>query len=493
MRIDYASSRPRKRPSLFFGFTAATALALASLAAAGCSTNPATGKRQLAVIGEAQEIEMGRQADREVQGSLGLYPDDDLQRYVQGLGSRLAASSERPQLPWQFRVVDDPTVNAFALPGGFIYVTRGILAHMSSEAELVGVLGHEIGHVTGRHSVEQMSKAQLATLGLGVAMIASEDVRQFGDIAQAGLGLMFLKFGRDDERQADDLGLRYLTRLDYDPKEMPNVFRTLDRVGAAAGSGRVPNWLSTHPAPQDRVSRLNQAISALPAEEQQGEVNRDAYLQKLDGVTFGTDPREGFFKGNVFYHPSMAFQLTFPQGWKLSNEKQAVGAMSSQQDAAVVLMLAAAGNADEAARTFFNQQGVERGQAWRRNFYAFRTTPDPTGQRQDLNGVVGFFEHGGKVFQLRGMSLAGRWTGYERAVLAALESFERLTDPRYLNVKPKRLEIVRLPRAMSFNEFLERYPSTVEAQAVAILNEVEATTQLESGRMMKRVVGGELP
>ncbi len=481
------------RLGLVAGAFAGSLLAGSLLAAAGCSTNPATGKRQLAIIGEAQEIEMGRQADHDVQTSLGLYPDEGLQRYVHGLGARLAASSERPQLPWQFRVVDDPIVNAFALPGGFIYVTRGILAHISSEAELVGVLGHEIGHVTARHSVEQMSQAQLATLGLGVAMIASEDVRQFGDIAQAGLGLMFLKFGRDDERQADDLGLRYLTRGGYDPREMPNVFRTLDRVGAAAGSGRIPNWLSTHPAPGDRVERLNQAIATLPAEARQGEVKRNAYLERLAGVTFGPDPREGFFKGSVFYHPGLAFQLALPQEWTLRNEKQAVGAISPQQDAAVVLVLAAAASPDEAARAFFNQRGIERGDPWRRNFYAFRTVPDPAGQQQELTGVVGFFEHGGRVLQLRGLSVSGRWTGYERAVLAALDSFQRLTDPRYLNVEPRRIEIVRLPRAMSFNEFVERYPSTVEAQTVAILNEVEGSTQLESGRLMKRVVGGEVP
>lgn len=492
MGRDAERSRARKAFGSRIGI-AAGILAGSLLVAAGCSTNPATGKRQLALIGEQQEIEMGREADRDVQASLGLYPDDGLQRYVQGLGTRLAASSERPQLPWQFRVVDDPTVNAFALPGGFIYVTRGILAHMGSEAELVGVLGHEIGHVTARHSVEQMSQAQLATLGLGVAMIASEDVRQFGDLAQAGLGLMFLKFGRDDERQADDLGLRYLARLDYDPREMPKVFNTLDRVTTATGSGRIPNWLSTHPSPGDRVERLTREISALPPEEQQGEVNRDLYLAQLEGVTYGPDPREGFFKGSAFYHPGMAFQLTLPQGWKLANEKQAVGAISSGQDAIVALMLANASNAGEAERAFFNQQGVQRGQAWRRNFYSFQTVPDTSGQGQEIYGVVGFFEHGGRVFQLRGMSLAGRWQSYEREVLAALESFERLTDSRYLNVQPKRIEIVRLPRAMTFSEFVERYPSTIDPQTVAILNEVDDSTRLEAGRPMKRVVGGELP
>lgn len=472
------------------------ALALAAFLASGCTMNVATGERQLTLISEAQEIAMGREADEQIQAEMGVYGDEALARYIHDLGTSLAAKSERPNLPWQFRVIDDPIVNAFALPGGFIYVTRGILAHLDSEAELVGVLGHEIGHVTGRHSVEQMSKAELATLGLGVAVIAAgEEGRRYGGLAQAGLGVLFLKFGRDDERQADSLGLRYLTRAAYDPREMPHVFRTLDRVSSAAGAGRIPNWLATHPAPEDRIQRLTAAIAQLPPEAQSGAVNRDAYVERLAGLTFGPNPREGFFEDNVFYHPDMAFKLTFPRGFKVENQKQAVGAISPAQDAMVVLALANAKTPEEAAQVFFNQQGIERGEGWRRNFYAFRTLPpsDPQAQQgfEEIRGVAGFFEHGGRVFQLRGLAKGGVWSGYREAMLAALGSFERLTDRRILDVQPKKLELVRLPAAMSFEEFLRRYPSSVDAQALAIANGVEPGAQLEAGRLMKRVVGGE--
>ncbi len=210
----------------------------------GCSMNPATGQRQLSLISEAQEVEIGRNTDQQMVQQTGLYPDDDLQTYVQELGEDMAKLSERPDLPWHFRVVDDPIVNAFALPGGFIYVTRGILAHLGSEAELAGVIGHEIGHVTARHSANQLSKAQLATLGLGIGMVVSEDFRRFGDLAQSGLGLLFLKFGRDDERQADDLGFRYASRAGHNPAAMADVFETLGRVSASASAGsRLPSWL----------------------------------------------------------------------------------------------------------------------------------------------------------------------------------------------------------------------------------------------------------
>ena len=230
---------------------AATAVLIA------CATNPVTGKRQLMLMSEAQEIAMGKAADQEVAGAYGLYPDPEVQAYVDGLGQRLAATSERPDLPWSFEVVDDAAVNAFALPGGFIYVTRGIMTHLSTEAELVAVLGHEIGHVTARHSASQMSKQQLAMGGLVLGMAVKPQLQRFGELVQQGLGLLFLKFGRDDENQADELGLRYMTGEAYDPREMLDVFRILDGVTRAEGGGaRMPDWLSTHPSPGNRLARI---------------------------------------------------------------------------------------------------------------------------------------------------------------------------------------------------------------------------------------------
>jgi predicted Zn-dependent protease len=232
-----------------YGLRGALVALLLVAVAPACSVNPATGKQQLNLISESQEIAMGKEADAQIVAQMGLYPDQALQAYVQSLGARLAAKSERPQLGWTFRVLDDPLVNAFALPGGYVYVTRGIMAHLESEAELAGVLGHEIGHVTARHSVNQMSKQQLAGLGLGIGMIVRPELQQLGDLAQTGMALLFLKYSRDDERQADELGLRYALRGNYDPREIPGVFSLLERVSAAAGAGRAPSWLATHPDP----------------------------------------------------------------------------------------------------------------------------------------------------------------------------------------------------------------------------------------------------
>ncbi len=238
-------------------------LGLAIAGAGACALNPATGKQQISLIGEQQEIELGRNEDQRIVESLGLYGGSTMQSYIQELGKKLAATSERPDLPWTFRVVDDPSVNAFALPGGFIYVTRGIMAHLNSEAELAAVLGHEIGHVTARHSVNQMSKSQLASLGLGLGSAISPDFAAFGGLAESGLGLLFLKYSRDDERQADDLGLRYVLRTHYDPRPMADVFGMLDSVSQASEGGRTPAWLATHPAPANRKQAIEEKIAAL--------------------------------------------------------------------------------------------------------------------------------------------------------------------------------------------------------------------------------------
>jgi len=462
---------------------------------AHCSTNPATGKKQLALVGEQQEIAMGREAAQQAAQSIGLYQDDELQSYVSRIGKKLAADSERPNLPWSFQVVDDPSVNAFALPGGFIFVTRGLMTHLSSEAELVSVLGHEIGHVTGRHSVEQMSKAQIAQIGLIAGMILKPELANYGDLAQTGLGLLFLKYGRDDEREADDLGLRYLVDEGYDPREMPLVFETLRRVSEReAQGGRVPGWLSTHPTPEDRIQRIESEVAKLDRDFSRATVGRERYLQAMDNVVYGQNPREGYFRGNTFIQPELGFQINFPQGWKVSNQKQAVGAISPREDAVVVLTLSNQNSPQQAAQEFFSQQGIVQGQALQADLGGMpgvaRVFGVQRGQSGDLQGVAGFVEYGNRVYQILGYTLANNWRGYSDELSSALASFSRVTDRRLLSVEPQRLDVVTLPSSMTLQEFDRRYPSSVDLQTVAIINQAQPSTRFEAGTEVKRVVGG---
>lgn len=459
-----------------------------------CATNPATGKRQLMLVTEAQEIAMGRQADQEVEGAYGLYPDEKVQAYVARLGASLVSGSERQNLPWTFRVVDDPTVNAFALPGGFIYVTRGLMTHLNSEAELVSVLAHEIGHVTARHSAAMISKQQFAMLGLGVGMVVRPELQQFGQLAQTGVGLMFLKFGRDAERQADDLGLRYLGRQGYDPQEAVEVFSVLERASQKTGEGRLPSWLSTHPAPEDRAQRLRTTITA--AGLTGGKTERRAYLDQLDGMVFGENPREGFFVEEAFYHPELRFSLVYPRGWKADNQRQAVGAVSPNQDAVVVLSMGRGTSADREAQEFFRQQGVRPAETRRDRINGM---PAITGVFEAISGQtllagrVAFIEHGGKVYRLLGYTPRSRWRAYDRVFEEVIASFDNVTERRYLDVQPRRIEIVPAREAMTVAAFADRHPTPVSEDVLALINGVPAGGTLPAGEPVKTVVGGRLP
>lgn len=471
-------------------------LLVAALASLTCARNPATGSRELMLVSEGQEIAMGKENDPMIVAQMGLVPDSGLQRYVSGLGLALARASERPNLPWTFRVIDDPVVNAFAVPGGFIYVTRGILAHLNSEAELVAVLGHEVGHVTARHSAAQMSKAQVAQLGLVVGAIASPEFAQYAQTASQGLGLLFLKFGRDDERQADELGLRYLRRTGYDARQMPAVFTMLGRVSAASPAGRVPTWLASHPDPEDRRGRMERAVAAIPAESLGRTVNRLPYLQHLEGLVFGADPREGFSKGSVFFHPGLKLRLDFPAGWAVNNQKQAVTAMSPQQDAIVGLSIEEKARTPEAAaQAFFGQQGLQGSPASARingfpaqaGQFAIQT------QEGVLTGVVAFVAFDGAVYRLLGYGPSQRWNTHVREVERTIESFNRLTDPAMLRVQPQHVTVVTLPRAMTLEQFAAAFPGPITIAELARLNNVNEGARFAVGDRVKRVIGDPLP
>jgi predicted Zn-dependent protease len=467
------------------------------VAVAGCATNPATGRRQVSLVSESQEIQIGRESDPAITAQMGgIYGDSALQRYVRDLGLRLSASSERPALPWSFRLLDDDLVNAFALPGGFVYITRGILGYMNSEAELVAVLGHEIGHVTARHSANQITRMQLGQLGLGLGMILSETVRSYGQAVATGMQLLFLKYGRDDEREADALGFRYMTRLQYNPHGMTDIMRMLDSTRPESGGGP-PNWLSTHPDPGDRVSANEQRIAQSGADYTPFAINRDAFLQRLNGMVFGADPRNGYFIGTRFLQPTLKLELTFPTGWKTHNGAQAVQAANAAGNAALQLSFADAQNAAEAASKLAAAQGVTVVSSTQQpvnGLPARRIEFDMQTQSGAIHGQVLYVEYGGSVYEIAGYAAATAWAGNAGVVTQALGTFRALTDSRYLNVAPHRIEIVRLPGAMTFTEFAQRYPSSVPLDEVRLANQVtDASQRLAAGRLMKRVTGGRIP
>jgi predicted Zn-dependent protease len=459
-----------------------------------CARNPVTGKNEISLVSESQEIEMGKQSAQEVAQTMGFVNNPGLQSYVSAIGMKMAKASERPDLPWDFHVVDDASVNAFALPGGFIYVTRGLLTSINDEAELATVMGHEIGHVTHRHSVEQISKSQLATLGLGIGSVFSPQIAQMAGVASQGLQLLFLKYSRTAESQADELGFRYALNQNYDVREMANVFVTLERVSTLAGGGRVPEWMSTHPDPGNRVTATQARLDTLSRSLNGTITNRDEFLQHVSGLIYGNDPQQGFFEGNTFYHPGMRFQMTFPEGWATQNTPSAVLGQSPKQDAIIQLGLAGKTSPRQAASQFLSQQGIQAGQGSTSSINGNEAATSyfqAQTEQGTIAGIVSFISYGGQTYGLLGYSGAQQFSGYDSAIKNAIGSFGQLRNQAALNVKPNKIELVRLPRAMTLNEFNQQYPSTISITELAIINEMgHAADQIPQGRIVTRVTGG---
>lgn len=466
-------------------------LLISALLLGGCTLNPATGSHQLNFFGEESEIEMGREADAEIVATVGLYDDPLLQDYIQDLGMEIAAASERPHLPWTFKILDDPAVNAFALPGGFVYVTRGLMTHLGSEAELASVLGHEVGHVTARHGVNQMSKGILASVGLGVAAILDEDIADWAFAGQVGLSLLFLHYGRDDERQADDLGLRYAVRAGYDPREMPELFRVLDAVSKVEGAGELPSWLASHPDPGARRKRIEDQVAAMEGDFSTARIERDSYLERLDGMVFGEDPQDGFFEGNAFLHPGLRFRIEFPDGWNTVNQEDSVSAHGPGGNALVQVALSETGTRGEAEEAFFSEQGLERDRSWENRVHGLPASWsrfEYADGESDLRGTVAFIEHEGSVFQVLALSESASWGEQRETMEEAIGSFARLDDPKALAARASRVRVVRLREDMTLERFAAEFPSDAAVEMVALVNHVQPGGMLKKGQLAKRIV-----
>ncbi|HJS75737.1 MAG TPA: M48 family metalloprotease, partial [Vicinamibacteria bacterium] len=468
-----------------------TMVAAVLLGVAGsCARNPVTGKREIMLVSEGQEIQMGREAAKQIPEELGLVEDREIQEMVQTLGLQMARASERPDLPWEFHVVDSPVVNAFAIPGGFIYLTRGILAHMNTEAEMVGVMGHEIGHVTARHSAQQISRSQLAGLGLGLSMIFVPDARPFGDLLQGSLGLMFLKFGRDDETEADRLGVRYGVELGYDPRPVAGFFDVLARM--REGDEVLPSWLSTHPDPAGRAQNILELARQMPGSSGELKVVETAFKRRLDGMVFGENPREGFMDGNVFKHPELRFRIAFPRDWEVRNTRRMV--LAGSQNAAFQMTAARVeGNTSPSAHAarLFQQAGLQSGSGRSQiigGFPAFVLPFREASQSGVIDGEAAFLRDGSMMYELFAYTTPDRYGRMRGTFLDVFGSFARLTSPEDLRVQPQRIRLYSVPRATNARQALmDAGVLPHQLETVALLNHLTLQDPVESGTLLKSV------
>ena len=459
-----------------------------------CARNPVTGKRQLVLMSEKQEIAMGQEADPQIVAAYGLYEDKALQEFIDQKGQEMARISHRNQLDYTFRILDSPIINAFALPGGYVYFTRGIMAHFNNEAEFAGVLGHEIGHITARHSVAQQRNTLLSQLGLIAGVVLVPELGQFAEQASQGLSLMLLKFGRDAETQSDELGVEYSSKIGYDAREMAGFFNTLERNQVSSGAGELPEFLSTHPSPAGREA----AVAELAEEWKtklnltDAKVNRNSYLKMLDGLVYGEDPKQGFVENRTFYHPELKFEFALPAEWSFQNTPQQVQMAQKEGKAMMTLTLVEGSSLQEASSSVLKQYVMELIDAEEITVNGLKVIRMEAGQQQQetiIKTLSYVIEHGGHYYNLMGITHTDSFNAFEPVFLASMNSFKELKDAEKLNRKPERIRLRTAPSDGSLQQILAGFNVAKDRlEEVSLINGMSLTDQVAKGTLIK-VIG----
>jgi predicted Zn-dependent protease len=466
---------------------------VAILLCSACAVNPVTGKKELMLISEDQEIQMGKQADPSIVAAYGLYPNEQLQEFINIKGQEMAAVSHRSHLDYEFKILDSPVVNAFAVPGGYVYFTRGILAHFNTEAEFAGVLGHEIGHITARHSTNQLSKQYLFQ-GLFIAgLVVSPEFAQFADAAQQGLGLLFLKFGRDDESQSDKLGVEYSTKVGYDAYEMADFFQTLSRMRDESGS-TIPTFLSTHPDPLDRYQKVRAEAQAWQSkvDQEQFNINRNSYLRMVEGLVYGEDPRQGFREDDVFYHPELKFYFPVPAGWQLANSPSQVQMAPEDGNALIMLSLAEQSTPNDAAQATVSENNltvIDKKSVTVHGFPAvvmLSQQQNPQNPDNVLQILSYFIQDAELIYKFHGLSLRDNFSTYRARFEDTMGGFRRLTDQDKLNRQPERLQVRQTGSQGSVRSALAALGVPEDRlEEFAVLNGLDLDDQVSAGTLLK--------
>ena len=481
----------------------AAVLAVGLALASGCATNPVTGKADIVTMSEAQELELGRRMHPQILQQYGRYADEELQAYVAATGQRIVAASHRPELQFTFTVLDSDEVNAFALPG-YVYITRGIMAYLNSEAELVAVLGHEVGHVTARHSVRQQSGA--TATGVGATLIGvltgSGDLANLANLAGTAL---VSGYGRDMELEADEIGAQYLDRLGYDPEAMIDVVRLLKNqelleVQMARQEGREPRVyhgvFSTHP---DNDTRLREVVdSARKAGTTAAGPRPDgqeAYLRRMDGLPMGPSREQGVVRGTRFYQGTLGMTVAFPSGWTVQNLPRKVVATSPQKDA--MLQLTALPPPPDLkprellARTVPGVPLAEGAPLEVNGLQGYtaiaRDVALPWGNRGPARQAVVYYN--GLAYVFTGATrLGSALPASDPLFLSSIKTFRRLRDNEFGLAEPNRIRVVKVTSGTTIAQLagaspIEKYP----AERLRLLNDLYPNREPVPGQWLKVV------
>ncbi len=474
------------------GFTAA----LCFLILSSCAVNPVTGKKEVMFMSEEQEIALGKQSDPSIVAMYGLYENDELQKFINEEGQKMAAISHRPHLNFEFKILDSPVVNAFAVPGGYVYFTRGILAHFNNEAEFAGVLGHEIGHVTARHSAKQQTKATIAQILFIGGLVVSPAFRQFANEAQQGMQLLFLKYSRDNESQSDELGVEYSTKVGYDAHHMANFFNTLNAMRQGTGAESLPTFMSTHPDPYDRYQKVGELADKAQEGMDKSKLvtGRNSYLRMVDGLIYGNDPKQGYVENNNFYHPELKFQFPIPKDWQVVNTPSQVQMAPKDGKSMMLLTLTEAASLEAASQSVLEKYKltlVEKKNLTLNGMKVLAMVADQVNEQngQKIRILTYFISYNGLIYTFHGLAEEANFDQAVPTFNQTMRNFNKLTDASKINKKPERLKIRTVNRGQTLEAFLKsQRVDQKRLKEHAVLNGIALDTQVKKGDLLK-VIG----
>ncbi|MEX0649242.1 MAG: M48 family metalloprotease [Balneolaceae bacterium] len=475
--------------------------------ASGCvvQQNPVSGNKRAYAYSWEQEVQIGQEVDQEISSQFGIYEESGLDGYIIQLGEDILQESHmrREDTPeefrnteFTFRVLNSPVVNAFALPGGYVYVTRGLLAHLNNEAQLAVVIGHEIGHVAARHASQrafQQNLGQIAVIGgsiLGQELLGLPGETLLNISSQAAQ-LLFLSYSRDHERESDRLGVEYSAMTGYDAAEGAEFFTSLKRISEQSGQA-IPSLLSSHPDPGERESSIPEMAAEWREQGyEQQERNTEQYMQEIQGIIYGENPREGFVDDGSFVHPELEFSFPVPENWHLINQPSQVALVSPNEDAVMLFRIdSEAGSARQSVENFVSQEGIqvestsdERSSG---EWPAYEAIVTAETDQQTLGMQVFAVEYDGNIYQFVNYSSVNDFESFIDDFSQTSSNFDELTDRRLLDIEPVRLEVVTADQNQIFQNLLPSpLPMDIDPEDIAILNQVALDEEIEAGTLIK--------
>lgn len=469
----------------------------------GCSyqRSPITGKKTPYGYSWQRELEIGRESDPLIVTEYGVYDDAAVTEYVRQVGQRVLETSHlrRPEtlpeyrIDFTFRVLDSPVLNAFALPGGYVYVTRGLLAHMENEAQLAMVLGHEVAHVAARHSSKQAFKNQLSQIGVVGGAVLGEVLAGAGaELLQVGSQasqLILLSYSRGSESESDKLGVEYAAKAGYKAGEGAGFFKTLKRVSERAGSP-IPSWQSTHPDPGRREFKILEMAAEweLELQTEMNDVGRERLLNAIDGIVVGANPRQGFERDNVFYHPDLGFRFPVPRGWSVYNLATKVAMTDPSRQAVVIMMLNESETVADAALSFANESKIkvrDHGQRTINGLDAYVVEASFNQDQQSLRLIAYFIAFDDRIYQFLSYTYAHQFSDMSSSMREAPLGFVEVLEPKILDIQPDRLQIITAGEDVSLSSLVIGLPDQFNAEDVAILNQLQLSSTVKSGQKVK--------